>query len=381
MTDSRREFLKWLAASPLLVSGASFARPEYAQPANIKQALNIAHLQQLAEAKLDLDDYHFIVGGSDDMATTAENISALKRVKIRPRRLVDVSQIDTSVVLFGKRYASPIILAPVGNQLRVNSGGELATARAAVDKQHLMISSMMSNYSIGEIAEQGAPGWFQLYPSPNREFMAYLMASAELAGCDTVVLTVDGPTRGNHEAERWFRQNRDRSLPVARTRLGNFEAYSGRAGIGDPSMTWDDLSWLRANTSMNLVLKGIVTAEDARLCRKAGVDGVIVSNHGGRQEGNGRGTMDVLPEVADVLSGKMPVLMDGGIRRGADVFKALAAGADAVCVGRPYLFGLAAGGQDGVELSLNILQTEFERTQIYAGVPESQGISVESIWR
>jgi len=380
MIDERRRFLQWLAASPMLLSASALARPEYAKPETLKQALNIAHLQQLAAANLNLDDYHFIVGGSDDMATTAENIAAFSRVKIRPRRLVDVSQVDTSVELFGQRYASPIILAPVGNQMRISPEGELATARAAAGMQHLMISSMMTNYSIAEIADAGRPGWLQLYPSPNREFMAYLLSVAQEAGCETVVLTIDGPTRGNHEAERWFRMNRDKTATSAGIRLGNFEGYKGRKGIGDPSMTWDDLTWFRANTRMNLVLKGIVTAEDARLCRKAGVDGVIVSNHGGRQEGNGRGTVDVLPEVADELSGRMPVLVDGGIRRGADAFKALGSGADAVCVGRPYLFGLAAGGQQGVELSLKILDSEFKRTLQYAGTPALNTITKSHVW-
>ena len=381
MSESRRRLLQLLAASPLLASGLSFARPEYAKPEALKQALNIAHLKELAQQQLDLSAYHFIVGGSDDMLTTEENIAGLRRIKIRPRRLVDVSSIDTSVTLFGRRYRSPIILAPAGNQIRIHADAELATARAAVSRDHLMISSMMSNYSIAEIAEQGEPGWFQLYPSSNRQFMASLMAAAERAGCETLVLTIDGPTRGNHEAERWFRMNRDKSIKTPATRLGNFESYDGRKGIGDPAMTWEDINWLRANTSMNIVLKGIVTAEDAKLCRKAGVDGVIVSNHGGRQEGNGRATIDVLPEVADVLSGKMPVLMDGGIRRGADVLKALAAGADAVCVGRPYLFGLAAAGQSGVEKSLRILQAEFERSLQYAGAPQIDEISDASIWR
>jgi 4-hydroxymandelate oxidase len=381
MSESRRRLLQLLAASPLLASGLSFARPEYATPATLKQALNIAQLKELAAQQLDLSAYHFIVGGSDDMLTTEENIAGLRRIKIRPRRLVDVSSIDSSVTLFGRRYRSPIILAPAGNQMRIHADAELATARAAVSRDHLMISSMMSNYSIAEIAEQSEPGWFQLYPSSNRQFMAYLMAAAERAGCETLVLTIDGPTRGNHEAERWFRMNRDKSLKTPATRLGNFEGYNGRKGIGDPAMTWEDLNWLRANTSMNIVLKGIVTAEDAKLCRKAGVDGVIVSNHGGRQEGNGRATIDVLPEVVDVLSGKMPVLVDGGIRRGADVLKALAAGADAVCVGRPYLFGLAAAGQAGVEKSLRILQAEFERSMQYAGTPKIDEIGDASIWR
>jgi len=377
----RRRILQLLAASPVLLSGPVFARPEYVKPESLQQALNIEHLKLLAQGKLELDDYHFIVGGSDDMATTVENRAGFQRVKIRPRRLVDVSSLDMRVRLFGREYPSPIILAPAGNQQRVHPDAELATAGAAKSGEYLMIASMMSNYSIGEIAATGVPSWFQLYPSQNREFMLHLMRAAEAAGCDTLVLTIDGPARGNHEAERWFKKTRDRSAKQARTRLGNFEGYEGRKGIGDPAMTWDDLAWFRENTSMNLVLKGIVTSEDAKLCRKHKVDGVIVSNHGGRQEGNGRATIDVLPEVADVLSGRMPVLMDGGIRRGADILKAIASGADAVCVGRPYLYGLAAGGESGVKKSLRILQSEFERTMRYAGTPALQNITADAVYR
>jgi len=211
--------------------------------------------------------------------------------------------------------------------------------------------------------------------------MLFMIRRAEAAGCETLVLTIDGPTRGNHEAERWFRINRDKTKPRARTRLGNWEGYDGRKSIGDPAFTWDDVKWLRQQTAMNLVLKGIVTREDAKLCRRYGVNGVIVSNHGGRQEGNGRGTVDALPEVADALAGRMPLLVDGGVRRGADAFKALASGADAVCMGRPYLWGLGAAGEEGVSAALDILNAELLRTMQYAGTTSIQSVRSPYIWR
>jgi len=383
--QSRRLFLQFLAASPLFAALPAAARPELARPESLDQALNINHLKLLAQQNLDLDAYHFIVGGSDDMATTEENEAAFSRIKIRPRRLVDVAEIDTSVRLFGREYGSPILLAPAGDQQRIHPDGELVTASAAAANGHLMIASMMSNYAIEEITAVAPDTWFQLYPAANREFMTFLVERAERAGCETLVLTVDGPTRGNHEAERWFRrqnkENRDKTAARRRVRLGNWEGYDGRKGIGDPSFSWDDVKWLRSTTSMNLVLKGIVTREDAKLCRRAGVDGVIVSNHGGRQEGNGRATADVLPEVADVLGSRMPVLMDGGIRRGADAYKAIASGADAVCVGRPYLWGLGAAGEPGASLALKILQTEFVRTMQFAGTTDLGAIRSKSIYR
>jgi 4-hydroxymandelate oxidase len=379
---ARRRFLQFLAASPLLAGYIPLAQayPRYADPQTIKQVLNIAHLDKVAQRVLDRDAYHFIVGAADDGSTMLANNEAYPKIRIRPRRLVDVSEIDTSVTLFGRKYSSPIILAPVGNQKKINPGGELATARAAAKRKHLMICSMMTNHSFSEIAAVGADNWLQLYPSPNRDFMKKLIQDAEATDCDTIVLTIDGPGRGNHEAARWFALTRDRSVAAPQVRLGNFEKFKGPKAIGSPSLTWDDLAWYRDNTSLNLVLKGVVTHEDARLCKKYGMDGVVVSNHGGRQEGNGRATLEVLPEVVDALKGRMPVLLDGGIRRGADAYKAIALGADAVCIGRPYLWGLGAFGQDGVDKCLAILQTELIRTMRYAGTPKLDDITPAHVW-
>lgn len=279
--------------------------------------------------------------------------------------------------------------------MRIHAEGELATARgAAAAGGHLLIAAQMSNASVEEIVAEfevsGGAGtdagvtasrpWLQLYPSPNPEFTDFLAARAAAAGCGALVLTIDGPARGNHEAERWFALHRDRNQRQERNRLGNFEGFSGRSGIGAPAFTWDDVVALRKRVTLPLLLKGIVTAEDARLCRQHGVDGIIVSNHGGRQEGNGRGTFDVLPEVVAAIDGRMPVLIDGGVRRGADVFKALALGADAVCVGRPYLWGLGAFGEAGVAKSLTILQTELERTMRYAGTPTLEDIRRDYVY-
>jgi 4-hydroxymandelate oxidase len=379
---ARRNFLRFLAASPLaaLPAGLLQAYPERALPSSLREVLNIFQLDQVARSKLSPDAYHFIVDAADDGATRQANRDAYTKVQLRPRRLVDVSQVDTSVELFGRRYASPILLAPVGNQQKIHVDGELASARAALRQESLMACSMMTNASIGEIAAIGGAYWLQLYPSANREFMKKLLNDAATAGCDTVVLTIDGPTRGNHEASRWFALTRDRSQSQPRMRLGNFENFKGRRGIGDPSLAWDDLAWFRDNTELNFVLKGIMTHEDARLSRKYGVDGIIVSNHGGRQEGSGRGTLDVLPQIVEELKGRMPVLIDGGIRRGSDVYAALALGADAVCIGRPYLWGLGAFGQGGVDKCLTILRAELMRTMQFAGVTSLADINTESIY-
>lgn len=379
---ARRDFLRFLAASPLATLPANFSQayPERAVPESLREILNIFQLDKVAQRRLAPDAYHFIVDAADDGATKQANRDAYKKVQLRPRRLVDVSTIDTAVELFGSAYASPLMLAPVGNQQKINPDGELATARAAAAKEHLMICSMMTNASITEIG--GVPGkyWFQLYPSTNRDFLQALVADATAVGCKAIVLTVDGPVRGNHEASRWFRLTRDKSQPRESARIGNFESFTGAKSIGDPTVTWDDLAWFRDQTSLPFVLKGIVTVEDARLCRKYGMDGIIISNHGGRQEGSGRGTLDVLPAIAAEIKGRMPVLLDGGIRRGSDIFKALALGADAVAVGRPYLWGLGAFGQEGVEKALALLQTELVRTMMYAGTPSLAAINKEHVW-
>jgi isopentenyl diphosphate isomerase/L-lactate dehydrogenase-like FMN-dependent dehydrogenase len=383
--DSRRRFLRFVAASPLAALPANFswAYPERAVPQSLREVNNIFQLDRAAQKALAPAAYHFIVDAGDDGATKRANREAYAKLALRPRRLVDVSSVDMSVELFGKRYASPIILAPIGDQQQVHEGGEIATAKAALRRKTLMICSTMTNASIGEIAAVGGDVWFQLYPSANRNFMKKLMDDAKAAGCDTIVLTIDGPTRGNREASRWFqltrRRQKDSSEPRNIPRLGNFENFSGPKPVGDPSLTWEDLAWFRDRTDLNFMLKGIVTHEDARLCRKYGVDGIVVSNHGGRQMGSGRGTLDVLPEIVAELKGRMPVLLDGGIRRGTDAYKALALGADAVCIGRPYMWGLGAYGEDGVDKCLSILNRELKHSMMFAGATNVAAISSASI--
>jgi 4-hydroxymandelate oxidase len=381
---SRRELLRFVLGSPLVAyAGAplaalsawwpevAIARPELAVPDAARRALDVFQMQAAAQRQLDPAAWHFIVGGADDGKTVAANRGAFDAWQIRARRLIDVSSIDTGIELFGQRLPSPLLLAPAGDQAFVYEGGELATARAVTRSRHAMICSMVSSNSITEIAAATeAPLWFQLYPSRHRAFMQYLIARAEQAGCRALVLTVDGPTLGNREAERWFRTRSERRT----VRLGNFEDYPAKKGIGDPSITWETVAWLREQTSLPLVLKGIVTGEDAALCIEHGVDGIIVSNHGGRQEESGRGTLECLPEIVAATDGAVPVLIDGGFRRGTDIFKALALGANAVCIGRPYLWGLGAFGEAGVARVLSLLDTELARIMKFAGTTDIESI-------
>ncbi len=389
MTESdatRRELLRSFVASPLLGSvagvaawwpGGAAGRPELAIPERASQALDVFQLKAVARQVLDKPAWHFVQNGADDGKTMDANRTAFDAWQIRARRLVDVSQTDMRVELFGETLDNPILLAPVGNQLALHADGELASARAAGAK-HVMICSTVTSFPVGEIAAAGGgPLWFQLYASPNEDLMRHLMAGAEAAGCRVLVLTVDSATRGNREGERWFAKQMDRS----RSRLGNFEGYDGAKRIGNPAATWELVDWLRQNTQMRIVLKGIVTREDAALSVARGVDGIIVSNHGGRQEESGRGTLESLPEVLDGADGRIPVLIDGGFRRGTDIYKALALGARAICIGRPYLWGLGAFGEAGVARVLSLLRAELKRIMQLAGTPRLADIGPDTITR
>jgi isopentenyl diphosphate isomerase/L-lactate dehydrogenase-like FMN-dependent dehydrogenase len=406
---ARRQFLRFLVMSPLLGSAGLMApwsfltktasawdgvttatmidevHPSYDSPfpsgkyplTRCSDATNVFQFKDVARTKLTPKTFHFIESGADDMKTVQANREAFDLLQIRARRLIDVSSVDTSVNILGSAMKTPVILAPVGVQQRVHPEGELASARAAVSRKCLFTVAMLSSYSIDEVyTETQGPLWFQLYPSPDRETTRQMLKQAEDAGSKVLVLTVDGPVRGNREREIWYQSHsKERTFP----RMGNMETIKGRLRIGDPSLTWNYLEWLKANTSMKVVLKGIVTHEDARLCRKYGADGLIISNHGGRQEESNRGTMECLPEVVEAVDGKIPVLIDSGFRRGTDIFKALALGAQAICIGRPYLWGLAAFGEEGVGKVLDLLSAELIRIMQLTGTPSIQNINQKYI--
>lgn len=403
--SARRQFLRFLMMSPLLGSAGLMApwsfliktasawdgvstattidevHPSYDSPfpsgkyplTRCSDASNVFQFKDVARTKLSPKTFHFIESGADDMKTVQANREAFDLLQIRVRRLIDVSSVDTSVNIFGSAMKTPLILAPVGVQQRLHPEGELASARAAVSKKCLFTVAMLSSYSIAEInTETRGPLWFQLYPSPDRETTLQMLKQAEDAGSKALVLTVDGPVRGNREREFWYQSHsKERTFP----RMGNMEAIKGRLRIGDPSLTWNYIEWLKAKTAMKVVLKGIVTHEDARLCKKYGADGLIVSNHGGRQEESNRGTIECLPEVVEAVGGKIPVLIDSGFRRGTDIFKALALGAQAICIGRPYLWGLASFGEEGVGKVIDLLNAELIRIMQLAGTPSIQNIN------
>lgn len=387
----RRRFLTFLASSPLFAlsaSGAWSALVESAQAAesdgptraliaSANDALNVFDFELVARQKLPPAHYGYLATGVDDDATLLANRTGFSKIQIRARRLVDVSRIDTSTELFGTTWKTPIVLAPVGSQKAFHADGEMASARAAGGRGHLQILSTGSTTSVENVTSAWrGPIWYQLYPTDTWRITQALVKRAERAGCPVLVLTVDLPFGRNTETEVRFRQSDTRQC--ASCHQPGWAGYFRRKPMFDgldltgvsmaaPGLTWEVVRRLRDITKLKLVLKGIETREDAELAVRHGVDGIIVSNHGGRAQEGGRGTIECLPEVVDGVQGKLPVLIDGGFRRGTDIFKALALGARGICIGRPYIWGLAAFGQAGVDKVLDILTRELVLMMRHAG--------------
>jgi isopentenyl diphosphate isomerase/L-lactate dehydrogenase-like FMN-dependent dehydrogenase len=345
------------------------------------KALDIFDFERLARTRLPPAHWGYLATGVDGDATLLANEAGFGRYRLRVRRLVDTRSVDLSVDLFGTRWPTPIFLDPVGSQRAFHADGEVATARAARSRGHLQVLSTVSSTGVEDVNDaRGEPVWYQLYPTDQWAVTEALVARARNAGCPVLVLTVDLQGGSN-------RVSLARSIPLdtrdctgchstSRTRLTGFIAekpmfegidIGSVTDLTPPDMTWDYLKRLRDLWPRRLVVKGLVTREDATLAVENGVDGIIVSNHGGRAEDSGRPAIDSLAEVAPAVAGRVPVLMDGGIRRGSDIFKALALGASAVGIGRPYIWGLASFGQAGVERVLDILRAELAGNMRQAG--------------
>jgi isopentenyl diphosphate isomerase/L-lactate dehydrogenase-like FMN-dependent dehydrogenase len=306
------------------------------------ELLNVADYERAAEERLDPAAFGYFAGGANDEWTLRENVAAFNRWVLRPRVLVDVSEPTTARTVLGAELSFPVLVAPMAFQGSAHPDGEAAMARGAAAAGTAMCLSTLSTMPIEEV--NAGSRWFQLYWSPDRSVVEDLVQRAEAAGFGAIVVTVDLPVLGRRERD---------------LRTG-FEPPVAIDSVVDPSITWRDLEWLRSLCSLPVLVKGILTAEDATLALEAGVDGVVVSNHGGRQLDGVAASLDALPEVVDAVGDRAVVLMDGGVRRGTDIVKALALGAKAVLVGRPALWGLAVGGADGVEQVLRLLRDEFE---------------------
>ncbi len=347
--EHRRLLLKFLLGSPLL-SLASCTTSSNA-PVTEKtvsdliqkasEALDVFDFEKLAKNKLPSAHYGYLATGVDGDRTLLANREAFDKVQLRMRRLIDPTQVDMRTTLFGREYPTPIYLTPLSSQRAFHEDGEIATARAAKAKNHLMGLSTVTTTSIEDVTkERGAPVWYQLYALNDWEATLDMIHRAEDAGSEVLIFTVDvAGGRNTVTLERMIRlDTRDCRSCHGGNRFERKPMVSKKPGIEfEKKLTWEYLDRLKASTKLKLVIKGLETAEDAELALQHKVDGIIISNHGGRASETGRGTLEALPEIAAVVNKRIPLLIDGGFRRGTDIFKALALGADAVGIGRPFV--------------------------------------------
>jgi len=425
----RRDFLKFLAASPIFaaaghldsifgilpLSGAE--REEFLREVDASQskdfvvtspdqALDVFEFEAAARKALPPAHFGYLATGVDDDNTVRANHDGYSRIRIRARRLVDVSNIDMSTALLGANWSSPIVICPVGSQKAFHPEGEVAVARAARAKDHLQILSTVATCSIEDvIAARGGPMvWQQLYATNVWEVARGIVQRAEAAGSPAIVLTVDLHEGSNRETLFKGQRADDRNCAACHSGYTGYARGRGGASTGfagyvarkpafegldvskvtsftSPNMDWEFVKRLRDFVKVKLLIKGIVTREDAQLAVSHGVDGIMVSNHGGRAEETLRPTIESLPEVLEGVAGKVPVTVDGGVRRGTDIFKALATGANAVGIGRPYAWGLASFGQPGVEAVLEILRRELRTIMRQAGTTSVEKITAAYVVR
>jgi 4-hydroxymandelate oxidase len=340
--------------------------------------VNLYDLERAAASCLEPMVFDYYAGGAHDEITLAENHRAYDRIRLRYRVLVDVSTRDLSTTVLGTKISLPIIVAPTALQRMAHPDGELASARAAGAEETVMILSTLSTTSIEDVvAAATGPVWFQLYIYKDRSLTRALVDRAVAAGCKAIVLTVDAPLLGARERDtrnRFALPSGIAMLNLMPAGLEGFPSNVDGSGLAayintyvDPAITWRDVEWLRSVSPVPILVKGIVDSDDARLAVEHGVDAIVVSNHGGRQLDTSPATIDVLEEIAHAVDGRMEILVDGGIRRGTDVLKALALGARAVLIGRPVLWGLAVDGENGVRVAISILRKEFDLAMGLAG--------------
>lgn len=350
-------------------------------------AVNVYELESLARARLTETAYAYLVGGSGDEHTLRWNVDAWARIRLAPHVLVDVGTIDTRLHLLGHDLAAPIVLAPTAAHHLFHPNGEIETVRGAAAAETLYIQSTLATVGVSEVgAAATGPWWFQLYVQRDRGFTRELLARAEDAGASAVVLTVDLPVLGARDTDRRNSFGLPEGLEYA-----NFvgldvvadelpperRVYNPHL---DPTVTWADVDWLRSVARVPVVVKGVLRPDDAVRAVDHGVDAIVVSNHGARNLDTVPATADALPRVAEAVDGRVPVLVDGGIRRGTDVAKALMLGATAVLVGRPYVWGLTVHGAAGVKLVVDLLRTELEMSMALLGATTLADLTDDLLW-
>lgn len=358
----------------------------------VGEFLSSDYVEEQAREILPTAIFEFISGGADNEITLAANCDGFRSYRLRPRVLVDVSDVDTSITLFGRRLRTPLLVAPMGSHQLTAPHGELATAKAASSTGVKYITSTAASYSLEQVAQiDGLDKWFQLYCFKDRSVTSDLIERAEAAGYEALVITVDAPVLGMRR-----RDLRNEFMPGPHIRWANLERY-GRAGLPenttgatvldyfvdqiDATVTWDDVGWMKSRTSLPVILKGVLTAEDARRLVDLGLDGVYVSNHGGRQLDQAIGTIEALPAVIEAVPADTPVIIDGGIRSAGDILVALALGASAVSIGRPILYALGIGGETAVREYLRQLLDDLQRAMALTGIPSLDQIDMTHIVR
>jgi 4-hydroxymandelate oxidase len=395
---ARRNFLRFLAASPLLASTPlAMAQAAKTPPliTRAAQAQSVFELQAVAEQTIPPAHYGFLMTGVLDDRTFNANSQSYLKWGIRPRRLTGVMSVDRSCTLFGETWKSPVFLSPISSLKAFHSDGERAVAKAAGARTALQILSTVTGTSIEQvIADRGGPVWFQLYPTNDFAVTTQLVKRADRAGASAIVLTVDllnGGMRRETLSRLMRLDTRDCTTcherpPGGAPRFDNkpmFEKLdmSKATNLNNPALTWDYVGRIRDITRKPVLVKGVMTAEDTKLAIQNGASGIVVSNHGGRSEESLIGTIDALPEVVAAAGGAVPVIIDGGVRRGTDVFKALALGASAVGIGRPYAWGLGAFGREGVEAAMRLIDDELAASMRQTGVARLADISKASLQR
>lgn len=392
MSITRRDLLRtsgWAAGASLLSTAMAGEPVPPVTPPLPPLLVDVGDYERLAPAHVSPMAWDYISAGAGDEHTVEWNRAAYQRLRLRPRNLIDVSQIDLRVKLLGRELAFPILLAPTAYHRLMHPEGELATVRGAGAAGATMVLSSFATTTLEAVAaEARTPLWFQLYVQRDRVFTRELVLRAAAAGYQALVVTVDSPVSGIRARETRSRFTLPEGMERANLRGLLTAKGAQRAGeetiystVQDPTLTWKDIAWLRSLTPLPVLLKGVMNATDAGRAVEEGAAGLIVSNHGGRVLDTVPATIEALPEVVAKVAGRVPVLVDGGIRRGTDVLKAMALGASAVLIGRPYLYGLAVGGAEGVTRVVNILRREFEMAMALTGRTSIGAIDASVIWR
>jgi 4-hydroxymandelate oxidase len=349
-----------------------------------ERAVSLMDFETLAQSMVLPSVYDRVAGGAGSENTLRWNREALDRIRLKPRVLRDVSKLDTRIKLFGQELSFPILLAPTGGHALVNPEGEMATARGAAAAGATLAISIGASFPIQDIAKAAkGPLWLQCYIQKDRGLTRDLLEKGQAAGYKAFCVTLDNPVLGARDREEKAMMDlptRERPNGMAPARSNLTQPGAPYSPLEPDKLTWDSVDWLLSFARIPVVLKGVLNPDDAERAARSGVAGIIVSNHGGRQLDTVPPTIEVLPSVVEKVAGRIPVLVDGGIRRGVDVLKGLALGASAVLIGRPYLYGLALGGADGVKRVVDILRTEFELAMALTGRASISEIDRTVLW-